>query len=150
MTPENIEKLKSELRRDEGFRSKLYRCPTGHLTIGYGHNCEHHSREVVQSFRPFITRDRAERLLAEDIRQAVEIAESIYNGYFNELSDSRKRILVNMAFCLGWKLREFHNLRRAIIAKDWEKAADEILNSRFAVQTRTRAIRLSDMMRKGA
>lgn len=32
--------LLEALKRQEGFRSEPYLCPTGHVTIGYGHNLE--------------------------------------------------------------------------------------------------------------
>lgn len=32
--------LLETLKRQEGFRSRPYPCPTGHVTIGYGHNLE--------------------------------------------------------------------------------------------------------------
>lgn len=34
------QKLLNDLKRQEGFRATPYRCPTGHVTIGYGHNLE--------------------------------------------------------------------------------------------------------------
>ena len=36
LSPELLDSLK----RQEGFRAVPYRCPTGHVTIGYGHNLE--------------------------------------------------------------------------------------------------------------
>lgn len=32
--------LLSQLKRHEGLRLWVYRCPTGHRTIGYGHNLD--------------------------------------------------------------------------------------------------------------
>ena len=34
-------KATAYIRRYEGFSKLPYKCPTGHLTIGYGHNLEH-------------------------------------------------------------------------------------------------------------
>ena len=40
--------LLMQLKKSEGFRPKPYVCPTGHATIGYGHNLEAHPQAIRQ------------------------------------------------------------------------------------------------------
>ena len=47
------------------------------------------------------------------------------------------------------RLKLFKNMWSAIHRKDYERAADEMLDSRWAEQVKGRATRLSDIMRTG-
>jgi len=138
----NLEKLKSEIRRDEGLRLNAYQCPTGHWTIGYGHSLAAHADSSTT-----ISLHDAAALLDADIAEAVARAKAFVSEYvWDMLSDTRKRVLVNMAFNLGNKLRGFKVLRGCVIASDWDGAADAMLDSLWARQVGARAIRLSKMM----
>jgi lysozyme len=68
---------------------------------------------------------------------------------FNDLSDARQRVIVNMVFCLGWNIGQFNKFKLAVARRDWVWAAAEILDSAFARQTGARAQRLAQMMREG-
>jgi lysozyme len=141
----NLEKLKAELRRDEGFRQQVYLCTSGKKTIGYGHNLEAHGEDAE-----YISRETAEEWLQEDIQDAMATAmDFVGNQVWEGLADSRQRVLVNMAFCLGNKLFQFKRLKASVLEQNWNQAAESISNSLFARQTGDRAKRLSDMMRNG-
>ena len=145
----DLEKLKDELRRDEGLRLTPYRCTAGALTIGYGHNLEAHGPAGLPRFLA-ITIDRAEKWLDEDIMDAVAcVHDWLPSDIVELLSDVRMRVVVNMAFCLGTRLWQFKRLRSCIMAMDWKGAAMEMLESRWASQVGDRAIRLALMMREG-
>ena len=63
----------------------------------------------------------------------------------------RQRVYVNMTFNLGsTRLALFKKMHAAVEAKDWEKAAEEMLDSKWATQVKGRADRLAEMMRSGA
>lgn len=140
----DLNQLRSELRRDEGIRLRAYTCSAGHRTIGYGHNLTARGLETMKS----CTLEQAKAWLEQDIIEAVKIAKKLFPD-FNDLSDSRQRALVNMAFCLGWNLNQFGMLKLAVARRDWVWAAGEILDSSFARQTGARAQRLAQMMREG-
>jgi len=141
----NLEKLKSELRRDEGLRLNAYQCSTGHWTIGYGHSLAAHADSSTT-----ISLHDAAALLDADIAEAVARAKAFVSEYvWDMLADARKRVLVNMAFNLGNKLRGFKILRGCVIASDWDGAADAMLDSLWAHQVGARAIRLAKMMEAG-
>ena len=66
------------------------------------------------------------------------------------MDDNRKRALVNMAFNLGLsRLRSFKRMLKALAEEDFETAAAEALNSRWAEQVGDRAARLATLIRSG-
>lgn len=140
----DLDKLRSELKRDEGIRLRAYICSAGHRTVGYGHNLTARGLEQIRS----CTLEQARAWLEQDMIQATRVAKKIFPS-FNDLSDIRQRVLVNMAFVLEWKLNQFNMLKLAIARRDWMWAAAEILDSAFARQTGARAQRLAKMMREG-
>ncbi len=131
----NIEKLTEQLKRDEGYRDKVYTCSAGKLTIGYGHNVEDNP----------IPEKVATDLLGHDIGQA--LAECERFPWFYPLSDVRKRTIVNMVFNIGaGGVARFRRMITAIENEDWKGAAEEMEDSRWYGQVGKRAARLCHMM----
>jgi lysozyme len=133
------EKLQQELIRDEGLRLKPYRCTAGKLTIGVGRNLDDIGINKVEAIM----------LLNNDIERSIEATRKIVHD-FDTLNDTRKRVLVNMCFNLGpWGLKNFRNMLAAVKVRDYARAADEMLDSKWARQVGRRAERLAEMMRDG-
>ena len=131
-----MEGLKEQLIRHEGLRLTVYDCPAGYKTIGVGRNIEQKG----------ITEDEALYLLGNDIEYFTEQLEENLIG-FQELSEDKKAVLVNMAFNLGVNgLLKFKNMLAAITEERWEDASAEMLNSRWADQVGNRAIELAEAM----
>jgi lysozyme len=145
----DIDRLRDELRDDEGFMDYVYYCPTGHATAGYGHNCEAagYGTAWIDSHKNpgSISRDQAETWLDSDIQTAMQIAQGCC-GSFGQLSDARQRVLCNMAFNMGNKLSGFKRMLAAIANQDWHKAAEEMRDSVWAGQVHERSSRLAEMM----
>lgn len=135
----DLDALKSDLKRHEGFKLKLYSCTAGKLTIGVGHNIEDLGLdEPVIDLQLKIDIDRA----AADARK--------YLPSLDKLSEPRQRAIVNMAFNMGLgRLSEFKKFKAAIEAGDWGKAKTEMLNSKWARQVGERAVELSRMIEVG-
>lgn len=132
---ETIEEL---LIRHEGLRLKPYRCTAGKLTIGVGRNLEDSG----------ISGDEAMVMLANDIAKARKSL-SVYT-WFDGLSIVRKNVCISMVFNLGIKgFSRFKWMINCITRENYEGAADEMLNSKWAAQVGTRAYELSEMMRDG-
>ena len=134
----DYEALRKELTRDEGRRKRPYRCTAGKLSVGVGWNLE--------------DQDLPERVIDELLDVAIVRAESEARHNFpnlHELSENRQRALVNMAFNLGGRLRQFLNLRKAIDKEDYKKAAAEMRDSAWYRQVGQRAERLAVMMERG-
>ena len=59
-----------------------------------------------------------------------------------------KRIIANMMFNMGRpRLSKFKGMKRGVDARDWNAAADEMVDSRWYRQVTKRAQRLVDRMR---
>ncbi len=140
MTEALMNRIKEQLVRHEGLRLKPYHCTAGKLTIGYGRNLDDCG----------ISQTEAYVLLKNDIqnceKQLLDEIPEIYNG----LDEVRQSVLINMCFNLGIKgLLDFNNTLAFIKAGDWERAANNMLASKWAKQVGMRAIELSELMGKG-
>lgn len=132
--------LETLLIRHEGMRLRCYLCPSGKISIGVGRNLEDLG----------ITEAEAFELLRNDIRR-VEAEAKKGLPWFDELDWVRKNVILSMIFNLGMKrFLEFRQMFAAIQAKDYEKAASEMLNSKWASQVGKRAVELAEMMKSGA
>lgn len=130
--------LLDQLQRHEGLRLKPYRDTVGKLTIGYGRNLEDRG----------ITEDEAGFMLDNDIDEVVAELERM--PLYLSLDSVRQVVLANMAFNLGLpRLLQFSRMLGALQEKHWDRAADEMLNSRWARQVGDRALELSEIMRRG-
>jgi lysozyme len=127
------------LLRHEGLRLKPYRDTRNKLTLGVGRNLE----DVG------ITREEALLLLDHDIaRVRREVGHAF--PWFARLNPARKDVVLNMVFNLGLsRFRRFRKTIAAIKARDWERAAREMLASLWARQVGRRARELAAMMRRG-
>ena len=130
--------LKHELIRDEGWRVKPYTDSVGKLTIGVGWNLSDNG----------IPEEIINRLMDIGIAQAESTLDAIIPDW-RGLSDVRQRVLINMAFNLGGRLAGFARFLAAVKTSDWQTAADEMLESKWAHQVGTRSARLAEMMRSG-
>ncbi len=127
------------LIKHEGLRLKPYRDTVGKLTIGVGRNLEDMG----------ITKGEALYLLGNDInRVRLELIKII--EWFLTLNAVRQNVLIDMVFNLGiTRFKRFKKLIAAIEAQDWDRAAKEMLDSRWARQVGQRAVELAKMMEDG-
>ena len=133
-----MQRLIDQIKRHEGFRSKVYRCSEGVETIGYGRNL----RDVGVSMA------EAEMMLTADIHRSRIEAETL--PYWDDLNAVRKGVVINVLFNIGlpsW-LR-FKKANAALAVGDYETAALEMLDSKWATQVGGRAIELARQMRTG-
>lgn len=133
----NRTRLKAQLVRHEGLRLKPYRDTVGKLTIGVGRNLD----DVG------ITEDEAGQLLDNDVTRAYhELVRAVPS--FGSLDEDRQHVLLDMAFNLGVpRLLEFKKMLAAVESRDFDQAAAEMLDSRWARQVGRRAETLAAMMR---
>ena len=135
-----IEIATEQLKVDEGLRLQPYRCTAGALTIGYGRNLD----------AVGITQEEADIMLRADVEIAEKGAQALVGDVWTALSPTRQAVLINMTFNLGrTRLAAFKNFLAALRAADYQTAADEMLDSRWATQVGDRAYRLARQMRNG-
>jgi lysozyme len=135
----DLEKLKDELLRDESLRTRPYRDTVGKLTIGVGRNLDDVGISV----------EEARFLLENDIaRTMADLSAEI--PWWATLDETRKRVLVNMAFNMGVRgLLGFKNALELMRCGQYLDAANHMLDSKWARQVGPRAVRLAQMMRDG-
>lgn len=139
MTPDGRQKLKALLTRHESYKQFPYSDTTGHLTIGIGRNLTDHGVSLTE----------ASFMLDEDIAYFTGKL-SQYLGFFTKLTENRQIALVDMCFNLG--MQGFLNFRQMILAleaHDYERAANEMLDSKWAEQVGERASCLANIIRTG-
>lgn len=134
--------LMQELMRDEAFVSHAYRDSEGYLTIGIG-------RLIDERKGGGITLQEAQYLKRNDIaRFKAELDQKA--PWWRSLDPVRQRVMLNMTFNMGsgW-IDTWPNTIAMIRSKNWEGAAQAMLDSKWARQVKGRAIRLAQMMRTG-
>ena len=120
-----LERIKEQLVRHEGLRLKPYRCTAGRLTIGIGRNLDDCG----------ISQSEAYVMLINDIMNCEKQLQSKIPDIYNGLDEVRKSVLLNMCFNLGINgLLGFKNTLAFVKAGDWERAANNMLVSKWAKQ----------------
>lgn len=135
MTP-----LERILIKHEGLRLHPYTDTRGKLTIGVGRNLIDNG----------IDRDEAMMLLRNDIADIFVSINNKRNEWIRNLGPVRRDVVIMMIFNMG--MRGFLGFKlaiKAMKAEDWNEAAMEMLNSRWAGQVGQRARVLATMMRRG-
>jgi lysozyme len=125
----------------EGLRLKPYKCTAGKLTIGYGRNLDDIG----------ISRTEAEMLFERDFAKAEAEVRRLckeFNIDCESLIEQRFYVLTDMMFNLGYgNLSKFKKMLTALSKGDYEAAADEMLDSSWAIQVGHRAQKLVLLMR---
>ncbi len=148
-----MESLRDLIARHEGKRLKVYFCPAGHHTIGYGHNIDAHGLpdEMASYLRLHgeITEEMAEQLLDRAIEAATWQCRDLFPG-FDGFSEARRFALVDFCYNIGaGGIRKFKKALAAISEKRWNDAADEIQDSKYFTQVGERAREIVAMIRQG-
>ena len=136
------ESLERQLKRHEGLVLHAYQDHLGFWTIGYG-------RLIDERRGGGISEDEALILLRNDINKVERELRSRVT-YWHDLPPVKRQALLNMAFQLGvGGLMQFRRMWAAIARRDWDTAAREALDSRWAQQTPRRANEIAGMLRDG-
>lgn len=132
------QRFKDIIIRHEGLKHVPYTCTAGKLSIGIGRN-------LVDKG---ITRDEALYLLDNDIKEAT-IQATQYRWWGN-LNEARQFVVISMIFNLGFKgFKGFKKMIYHIQEGQYEYAAREMLNSKWANDVGGRAVELAQIMDTG-
>ena len=129
------------LRRHEGVRDKVYLCSAGYETIGVGRNISEDGLGLSE--------DEIDYLLNNDIKRVrEELTEEYY--WFAGLNDARQDAMIDLSFNLGQtRLRGFVKALEAMSREEFEKAADEFMDSKWSEQVGDRAVEVTEIIRTG-
>ena len=134
-----MNKLIEQLKIHEGMKLKPYKCTAGKLTIGIGRNLE----DVG------ISMEEANMLLRHDIQEATRQLLHAF-PWMGEFNDARISAMINFTFNVGiGTVKKFENTLSYMQSGEWDKAADEMMDSRWARQVGNRAIEVTDQIRTG-
>ena len=137
-----MQRLLETLKRHEGVRYYVYRDHLGYETIGVG-RCI--NRAVGLGLSP----DEVEYLLINDVQRCIEELDGAFD-WFKDLDEVRREAMINLCFNLGLtKLRKFVNALEAMKQRNYNKAATELLNSKWANQVGERSREVAQMIRTG-
>ena len=141
------ERLREEIIADEGCVLEVYKDHLGYFTVGVGHLILPSDEEWGTPTGTKITQTRADELLVKDFNNVLKECEDGLTVW-SEVGEEVKLILANMAFNLGLpRLKKFQLMLKALSEKDYVKASEEGLDSRWAKQVYNRAHRLMDRLR---
>lgn len=123
---------------NEGYRQTPYEDSEGILTVGVGFNLE---QGFTLEECMLIVNHRLDRLVAELCNRV---------PVYLKVCQVRKIVLLDMAYNLGVnRLLGFRKMLAALNEGDYQLAANEMLDSRYAKQVKGRALRNAQMMETG-
>lgn len=137
MTMDMATKLRRSLVEHENVTHFPYVDTVGKITIGIGYN--------------LTDRGLSDEWVNNQYQQDVDYFYhhlSEFN-WFNELNDDRKIILIDMAFMGLKKFLGFKRMITALELHDYADAANEMLDSHWADQVKSRAMQLAQGMESG-
>ena len=143
----NIQKLQEDLKIDEGVIYRVYLDHLGLPTFGIGHliteSDPEHGLEVDTPVSP----DRVDEAFETDVETVIEDCERLYIQW-EHLPEEVQLIIANMMFNMGYtRLSKFKGMKAGVDSRDWDTAADEMVDSRWYQQVTNRADRLVQRMR---
>ena len=140
----DMSRLLESVKKHEGYRNKVYLDSLGKRTVGVGHLCVEDHWEDNKEY----SEEMLMKVLKDDLKNAIRGAEELCSDC-PVLEDQAKEIIVEMVFQLGKTgVSKFRNMWKALgqDPPQYDVAATEMLDSRWAKQTPNRAKEMSDHM----
>jgi lysozyme len=144
----DLEKLRKELEADEGRIDEIYTDHLGYPTFGIGHLVVERDPEYGKEIGTYVPEYRVIKAFKQDIKTVLSDCNRLYED-FEDLPEEAQRVIANMMFNMGYtRLSKFRGMKRGVDARDWNDAADEMVDSRWYNQVTNRATRLVERMRR--
>ena len=142
----DIEKLREELKADEGVKYEVYLDHLGLPTCGIGHLIKDSDPEYELEVGTEIGEERVNDLFEQDIEVTIDECRKLYYD-FDKLPEEAQHIIANMMFNMGRpRLSRFHKMKRAVENREWKEASNEMKDSKWYKQVTNRAERLCERM----
>ena len=143
----NIEKLREQLEIDEGVKYEIYNDHLGYATFGIGHLVLESDPEYGWEVGSSIDTVRVHQAFESDCENVLRDCIILYE-YFSDLPEEAQQVIANMMFNMGRpRLSKFKGMKRGVDSRDWNAAADEMVDSAWYRQVTNRANRLVDRIR---
>jgi lysozyme len=131
------------LKREEGYNSNGYYDSLGFPTIGYGIKTGNKGDPLVVFTLPQQVADVWLSVIVDNIRKKI-------SDRISSLNEARQAVIISMCYQLGINgCFKFTGMWKAIDNQDWEKAGDEIIDSKAYHQCQARYLRLRQVMKSG-
>ena len=141
------EMRRDEIKRDEGCVYSVYLDHLNLPTTGIGLLITEWDEEYGKPVGTKVSEDRVNELFAKDIQVTIDECKVLYDN-FHDLPEEAQLIIANMMFNMGRpRLSKFKGMKRGVDARDWNIAADEMIDSRWYRQVTNRADRLVQRIR---
>ena len=138
-----MEELKYRIKEHEGFRDTVYYDHLGNATVGWGHLVTSEDNFTSGVTYP---EEVLEQVFEKDFAKAKEGADSLCKDI--PINYIARGVLIEMCFQLGVTgVSKFRNMFEALKIPDYNKASEEMLDSKWHEQTPARAKSLSYVMR---
>lgn len=145
---------------NEGVKPKVYKDSKGHRTIGIGFNLEDGGNrrilkkegiDINELFNGRALSDKEIKTLYNySLTQAFNDAQK-FDKNFAKRPENVKKAIVDMSFNLGLpKLNKFKKMREGLEVDDYSKAADEMVDSEWYKDVKSRGPRTVNLMRSSA
>ena len=143
----NKDQLREELAEDEGCKFEIYLDHLGLPTFGIGHLVVDGDPEHGQPVGTPVEDERVRQVFSLDIASTLDECQVLYPD-FDDLPEDCQLIIANMMFNMGRpRLSKFKGMKAGVDARDWNRAADEMVDSSWHDQVPNRAKRLVKRMR---
>tara|TARA_R110002110_G_scaffold185473_3_gene392590 strand:- start:772 stop:1197 length:426 start_codon:yes stop_codon:yes gene_type:complete len=133
----NLDELIEDIKRHEGYEPMVYNDSLGKPTIGIGF--------LIETLK--LDEDDCERIL---IKKLDILLPEIFRKweFLHDAPNTVKIVIVNMCYQMGvYGVSKFKRFIKALEDKDYSYAAIEMLDSKWAKQTSTRAEELSNKIK---
>ena len=142
----DIERLKEEIKKDEGYKNEIYLDHLSLKTLGVGHLLKETDPEYDLEVGTHIDDERVNELFEQDINVTIDECRKLYYD-FDKLPEEAQHIIANMMFNMGRpRLSRFHKMKRAVENREWKEASNEMKDSKWYRQVTNRADRLCNRM----
>lgn len=142
----NINALRCQLITHEGLVNKSYLDTTNLLHGGIGHLLRSDEVATYPLGSP-ISDAQVETWYQQDSGSAIKIAMDLLGDTWGNLSDIRKRAVVDLSYNLGKaRLAQFTQFLTALKAENYNVAGQELMNSKWYVQVKRRGKDVTTMI----
>lgn len=142
LSKDEFNELVEIIKSEEGFRDKIYQCTAGVDTIGYGFNVKYLSSDEIELNGGVVepmSREVAEKILHKKLKKLIKSVDEAH-PWVDTLPGVVKIGIYDMVYQLGLKsFGGFTNTIKHLKNHDYDKAKENIMNSRWAKQTPKRA-----------
>ena len=143
----DLERLREQLEIDEGVKYEVYNDHLGYATFGVGHLVLESDPEHGAELGTPVSESRVIEAFEQDCENVLRDCNILYED-FASLPEEAQQVIANMMFNMGRpRLSKFKGMNRGVDSRNWNAAADEMVDSAWYRQVTNRADRLVERIR---